>query len=108
FDVFFLSLFSIRLVVIDPLLSPAPGRRLANHNVAPGHPATQLCSIDSNAVVSDFLHFQAGFVDLELNVVPGARRVLMILVTWRGWKKIYVSSLFQNQNQTLKSVGLAS
>ncbi|MDF4336141.1 hypothetical protein P3383_23490, partial [Vibrio parahaemolyticus] len=75
-------------------------RPSSNNNTA-GHSCT-------NAVVSDFLHFQAGFVDLELNVVPGARCVLMILVTWRGWKKIHVSSLFQNQNQTLKSVGLAS
>nr|XP_033491453.1 BCL2/adenovirus E1B 19 kDa protein-interacting protein 2-like [Epinephelus lanceolatus] len=47
----------------DPLLSPAPGRSLANHSVASassdqGLTTAQLCSIDSNAIVSDFLHVQ--------------------------------------------------
>lgn len=44
---------------------PPLERRLANHSPAlasfnKGPTITQLCSIDSNAIVSDFLHFQAG------------------------------------------------
>lgn len=49
---------------IDPLLSPASLHRLASHSVAlassdPVPKTIRLCSIDSNAFVSDTLHCQA-------------------------------------------------
>ncbi len=85
---------------------------MANHSEASpssnqGPTTVQLFSMDADSNISDFLHFQAAFVDSlsqsQLNVVSGAG-VLVILVTKRFKRNIH-SFTVQNQNVMLCYVG---
>ncbi len=59
---------------VDPSVSAALKCKRANQSVSfassdRGLTTTQLCSIETHAIVLDFRHFQAGSVDFELIVV---------------------------------------
>ncbi len=69
--------------LIDPSLSATLVHKWADQNVASasfdwGLTNTWLCSIETNAIFSDFRHFQAGSVDFEL--------VMVKLCVWGAFK----------------------